>query len=68
MSNLTINNGYRVTQHEDSKEVLIFRDKRLVLRASASRQLSDAELLDVFNFYKNHTNELEEKHDDEKDS
>lgn len=59
MNGILTKDGYRIIQHEDDKSVMIYKDTKLVKRIKASRYMTERELIDLYDFYKGQTNELE---------
>lgn len=59
MNGILTKDGYRIIQHEDDKAVMIYKDTKLVKRIKASRYMTERELIDLYDFYKGQTNELE---------
>lgn len=59
MNGILTKDGYRIIQHEDDKSVMIYKDTKMLMRAKASRDMTERELIELFEFYKEQTNELE---------
>lgn len=59
MDGILTKDGYRIIQHEEDKSVMIYKDTKMLMRAKASRDMTERELIDLFEFYKEQTNELE---------
>lgn len=59
MNGILTKDGYRIIQHEDDKSVMIYKDTKMLMRAKASRYMTERELIELFEFYKEQTNELE---------
>lgn len=59
MNGILTKDGYRIIQHEEDKSVMIYKDTRMLMRAKASRYMTERELIELFEFYKEQTNELE---------
>lgn len=59
MNGILTKDGYRIIQHEDDKSVMIYKDTKLVKRIKASRYMTERELIDLYDFYKGQTSELE---------
>lgn len=59
MNGILTKDGYGIIQHEDDKTVMIYKDTKLVKRIKASRYMTERELIDLYDFYKGQTNELE---------
>ena len=60
MNGILTKDGYRIIQHDDDKSVMIYKDTKMLMRAKASRYMTERELIELFEFYKEQTNELEE--------
>lgn len=59
MNGILTKDGYRIIQHEEDKSVMIYKDTKMLMRAKASRDMTERELIELFEFYKEQTNELE---------
>lgn len=60
MNGILTKDGYRIIQHEDDKSVMIYKDTKMLMRAKASRYMTERELIELFEFYKEQTTQLEE--------
>ena len=50
MNGILTKEGYRIMQHEENHDIMIYKDGRLLRRRKAARPLSQAELLRSFDF------------------
>lgn len=59
MSEIILGDGYKIIQHEENKDVIIWKGNRIVKRMTASRYMKDAELIQLFEFMRDVTGGLE---------
>ena len=59
MGEIILGDGYKIIQHEENKDVIIWKDNRVVKRMTASRYMKDAELIQLFEFMRDVTGGLE---------
>lgn len=59
MNEITTGDGYKLIQHEENKALLIYKDGQQIKRVEVKRQLTEREALDIFNFFKEQTADLE---------
>lgn len=59
MNEITTKDGYKLLQHEENKSLLIYKDSQLIKRVEVKRPLKEREALDIFNFFKEQTADLE---------
>ena len=62
MNGILTKDGYRIIQHEDTGNIIIFKDGRRIKEVQTTgRPMKEAEILAVFDFLKDKTSELEEQ-------
>ena len=59
MNEITTKGGYKLIQHEENKALLIYKDGQQIKSVEVKRQLTEREALDIFNFFKEQTADLE---------